>query len=51
MSAKKSGGSSKPVIEHLKKKTSTSGKSHMVKLSSMNKSKKRSFKEYRGQGK
>lgn len=32
------------------KKTSSSGKSSMVKLSSMNKSKKGSYKAYRGQG-
>ncbi len=32
------------------KKTSSSGKAHMVKTSSMNKSKRRSFKKYRGQG-
>ncbi len=32
------------------KKTSTSGKMSMLKTSSMNKHKKRSFKAYRGQG-
>ena len=32
------------------KKTSCSGNPHMVKTSSMNKSKRRSFKKYRGQG-
>ena len=32
------------------KKSSTSGKSSMVKRSSMNKSKKDSYKAYRGQG-
>jgi hypothetical protein len=32
------------------KKTSTSGKSSMIKRSSMNKSKKASYKAYRGQG-
>lgn len=34
----------------LKKKTSSSGKMSMVKFASMNKSKKRGFKKYRGQG-
>ena len=34
----------------LKKKTSTSGKMSMVKFASMPKSKKASFKKYRGQG-
>jgi hypothetical protein len=33
------------------KKSSTSGKESMVKRSSMNKHKKRSYKAYRGQGK
>lgn len=33
------------------KKTSISGKMRMVKFSSMNKHKKRSYKVYRGQGK
>lgn len=32
------------------KKTSSSGNPHMVKTSSMNKHKRRSFKKYRGQG-
>lgn len=32
------------------KKSSTSGKSSMVKRSSMNKKRKASYKEYRGQG-
>lgn len=32
------------------KKTSTSGKSSMIKRSSMNKSKKASYKAYKGQG-
>jgi hypothetical protein len=36
--------------QSLKKKTSSSGKMSMVKLSSMPKSKKASFKKYRGQG-
>lgn len=34
----------------MKKKTSSSGKMSMVKFSSMPKSKKASFKKYRGQG-
>jgi hypothetical protein len=34
----------------LKKKSSSSGKMSMVKMSSMPKSKKASFKRYRGQG-
>ena len=33
-----------------KKKTSSSGAPNMVKFSTMNKSKKRSYKKYRGQG-
>lgn len=40
-------------ISHKKnvlKKTSTSGKSSMVKRSSMNKKRKASYKAYRGQG-
>ena len=36
--------------EPVRKKSSTSGKMSMVKMSSMPKSKKRSFKKYRGQG-
>jgi len=32
------------------KKTSSSGNPHMIKTSSMNKSKRRSYKKYRGQG-
>jgi hypothetical protein len=32
------------------KRSSTSGNPNMVKFSSMNKSKKRSYKKYRGQG-
>ena len=34
----------------VKKKTSSSGKMSMVKMASMPKSKKASFKKYRGQG-
>lgn len=34
----------------LKKKSSSSGKMSMVKRASMNKSKKRSYKKYQGQG-
>jgi len=33
-----------------KKKTSIGGNNSMLKLSSLNKSKKRSYKKYRGQG-
>ena len=36
--------------ESVKKKSSSSGKMSMVKMSSMPKSKKASFKKYRGQG-
>jgi hypothetical protein len=36
--------------ESLRKKSSSSGKMSMVKMSSMPKSKKASFKKYRGQG-
>jgi hypothetical protein len=36
--------------ESVRKKTSSSGKMSMVKLSSMPKSKKANFKKYRGQG-
>lgn len=35
----------------VRKKSSTSGKVSMIKRSSMNKHKKRSYKAYRGQGK
>jgi len=38
-------------INHIKKKTSQSSKKSSVKFSGMNKSKKSSFKTYRGQGK
>jgi hypothetical protein len=37
-------------IESTPKKSSTSGNPRMVKLASMNKHKRRSYKEYRGQG-
>lgn len=40
----------KAVILKNKKKTSSSGTHSMLKKSSMNKSKKRSYKKYRGQG-
>jgi len=40
----------KLIIEPTRKKTSSSGKPSMVKMASMNKSKKRSYKVYRGQG-
>ena len=35
----------------MKKKTAQGGNNSMMKLSSMNKSKKRGYKKYRGQGK
>ena len=38
------------IHEPVRKKSSSSGKMSMVKMSSMPKSKKRSFKKYRGQG-
>jgi hypothetical protein len=37
-------------IQKVPKKSCTSGKASMVKTSSMNKHKKRSYKRYRGQG-
>lgn len=43
-------GATKSVLVAMKKKTSTSGKPSMIKKSSMNKSYKRSYKKYRGQG-
>lgn len=42
--------STEPAHEPVKKKTSTSGNPTMVKTSSMNKAKRRSYKKYRGQG-
>ena len=41
---------SQHIHEPTKKKSSSSGKMSMLKFSSMNKHKKRSFKAYRGQG-
>ena len=38
------------VLEPTRKKTSIGGNSSMIKTSSMNKSKRRSYKIYRGQG-
>lgn len=38
------------ILEPVKKKTSIGGNNSMIKTSSMNKSTKRSFKKYRGQG-
>jgi hypothetical protein len=38
------------IHEPVRKKSSSSGKMSMVKMSSMPKSKKASFKKYRGQG-
>ena len=38
------------IHEPVRKKSSSSGKSSMVKFSSMNKNKKSSYKQYRGQG-
>ena len=42
----------KGYVEHIgvKKKTSIGGNHSMIKKSSMNKSKKRSYKKYKGQG-
>jgi hypothetical protein len=40
----------KVVIEPTVKRSSSSGNPAMVKTSSMNKNKRRSFKKYRGQG-
>jgi len=37
-------------LESIKKKTSIGGNSFMIKTSSMNKSKRNSYKQYRGQG-
>lgn len=37
-------------IKHIKKKTSIARNRRMVKYSTMNKSRRRSYKEYRGQG-
>lgn len=37
-------------LDPIKKKSSTSGNPSMVKTSSMNKHKRRSYKKYRGQG-
>ena len=48
--AKKSSVFGKVVIEPTIKKTSSSGNPSMIKTSSMNKSKRKSFKKYRGQG-
>jgi hypothetical protein len=45
------GSTSISVHTSFKKKTASSGKPSMVKRSSMNKDKKRSYKKYRGQGK
>lgn len=39
------------IHEPIKKKTSIGGNMSMIKTSSMNKSKRASFKKYRGQGK
>jgi hypothetical protein len=43
-------GSLEKSITPTKKKTSISGNTKMVKMSSMNKDKKRSYKKYKGQG-
>tara|TARA_Y100001951_G_C11167485_1_gene198309 strand:- start:90 stop:236 length:147 start_codon:yes stop_codon:yes gene_type:complete len=37
-------------LDSIKKKTSIGGNSSMIKTSSMNKSKRNSYKQYRGQG-
>jgi len=41
---------SKTVLEPTRKKTSIGGNDSMIKTSSMNKSTRRSYKKYRGQG-
>lgn len=48
--AKKVSAFGKVNIEPTIKKTSQGGNSKMIKTSSMNKSKRKSFKKYRGQG-
>ena len=48
--AKKSKTVSVAVHESIPKKTSIGGNHSMIKTSSMNKSKRRSYKKYRGQG-
>lgn len=48
--AKKASVFGKTVIEPTIKKTSQGGNDIMVKTSSMNKSKRKSYKAYRGQG-
>lgn len=48
MAKAKSGSSNKPVIDHVVKRTSIGGL--RPKTSSMNKSKRRSYKAYAGQG-
>jgi hypothetical protein len=40
----------KVIVEPTRKKSSSSGNPDMVKTSTMNKHKRRSFKKYRGQG-
>lgn len=40
----------KSVLEPTRKKTSIGAKDSMIKTSSMNKNKRRSYKKYRGQG-
>lgn len=40
----------KKTIDHIKKKTIQAGKKSSTKMAGMNKSKKRSYKAYRGQG-
>jgi len=46
----KSSSTGSKTLQHLSKKTSTSGKPSMLKRASMNKCKKRNYKVYRGQG-
>ena len=48
MAKVKSGGSGKPIIDHVVKRTNLGGL--RPKTSSMNKSKRRSYKAYQGQG-
>ena len=42
--------SNKTILEPTKKKTSIGGNNSMIKTSSMNKTTRRSYKKYRGQG-
>ena len=44
------GGKQQQKVKHKPKRSATSGNPSMVKYSAMSKSQKRSYKEYRGQG-